>query len=366
LIIFGDSLSDVGNTAQGTFDLYPGRYYYHDRFSNGPVFVEALSTGLGLGPPVHSAVGGHDFAYGGAQTAGTGGLTGQFIRDIDEQVNQFLATRTADPNALFLVYAGANDLINGQANIGIPINNLTKDIGRLVTAGARNFLVPNLPPLGHTPGFNDNPATLAQYNARAAQFNTALDVMLENFAVSNAALTFFQLDVDALFHQALAEPAAFGLTNVIDAAAPGLAPGDSSYNTAQIAPNAHEYLFWDDVHPTATVHAVLADRALAALFPPGDYNRDTQIDAADYVVWRNSFGKTGVNLPADGNGNGQVDAVDFDVWRAQFGATAARGTSAQLAPGESPGAQYVAEPASLLLLALAAILSQLAGRRRQL
>ena len=49
LVVFGDSLSDIGNTADATFDLFPGDYYYDDRFSNGPVFVEALSTGLGFG-----------------------------------------------------------------------------------------------------------------------------------------------------------------------------------------------------------------------------------------------------------------------------------------------------------------------------
>src|SRR5687768_11891064 len=80
MVVFGDSLSDIGNTADATFDLFPGDYYFDDRFSNGPVFIEALSTGLGLGPPARSTAGGNVFAYGGAQTSGTGGLTGAFIR----------------------------------------------------------------------------------------------------------------------------------------------------------------------------------------------------------------------------------------------------------------------------------------------
>ena len=36
---------------------------------------------------------------------------------------------------------------------------------------------------------------------------------------------------------------------------------------------------------------------------PGDYNSDHYVNAADYVVWRDSLGKTGVNLTADGNGD---------------------------------------------------------------
>ena len=92
LVVFGDSLSDVGNIAAASSDIFPGRYYYNDRFSNGLVFVEALSDGLGLGTVVRSTAGCNNFAYGGAKTSGTGGLPGLVIRDIDEQVDQFLRT----------------------------------------------------------------------------------------------------------------------------------------------------------------------------------------------------------------------------------------------------------------------------------
>ncbi len=313
LVVFGDSLSDIGNTADATFDIFPGDYYYDDRFSNGPVFVEALSTGLGFGAPVRSTAGGNLFAYGGAQTSGTGGLTGAFIRDIDEQVDQFLATRTADPNALFVVFAGSNDLVNGQSNANIPVANLAEDIGRLVAAGARNFLVPNLPLLGHTPRFNDSPTSLAQYNERTSQFNNGLAAMLDNLESTNPALAISQLDVAALFNEALHNPSKFGLKNVTDAAAPGLEPGDASYQTNQIAGNANEYLFWDDLHPTATVHTALASRALALFAPTGDYNFNGVVDAADYVVWRDTLGQSGVGLAADGNGDSQIDAADYGI-----------------------------------------------------
>ena len=67
LVIFGDSLSDVGNMANAPFSTYPGPYYYNDRFSNGPVWVESLSVDLGLGRVQRSTAGGNDFAYGGAE-----------------------------------------------------------------------------------------------------------------------------------------------------------------------------------------------------------------------------------------------------------------------------------------------------------
>ena len=60
----------------------------------------------------------------------------------------------------------------------------------------------------------------------------------------------------------------------------------------------------------------------AAAFLPGDYNHDDRVDAADYVVWRKTFGST-TALAADGSGNQQIDQADFDVWRRNFGTTVA-------------------------------------------
>ena len=126
LVVFGDSLSDVGNIASATFGIYPGSTYYNNRFSNGPVWVEALSVDLGFGAIQRSTAGGNDFAYGGAQTTGTGGFNGIFIRDVDEQVDQFLNTRTVDPGALFVVYAGANDFLGGQTNVNVPVGSWSR------------------------------------------------------------------------------------------------------------------------------------------------------------------------------------------------------------------------------------------------
>ncbi|HEX2473433.1 MAG TPA: hypothetical protein VHK01_01730, partial [Lacipirellulaceae bacterium] len=76
---------------------------------------------------------------------------------------------------------------------------------------------------------------------------------------------------------------------------------------------------------------------------PGDYNQNGVVDAADYVVWRNTFGERGLGLAADGNGNNKIDAGDYDVWRAHFGSTA------DLLSTRVP------EPSALLLLLTAAL-----------
>jgi hypothetical protein len=54
----------------------------------------------------------------------------------------------------------------------------------------------------------------------------------------------------------------------------------------------------------------------------GDYNSSHAVDAADYVLWRKTFGTMVAEFSgADGSGNGFIDQADYDVWRANFGNT---------------------------------------------
>src|SRR5215212_9668487 len=106
LVIFGDSLSDVGNVQTITSGLAPlvpptpGPYYFNGRYSNGPNFVETLAGGLGLGPVAPSVLGGTNYAHGGALATGTPPPTGLVVQDIDDQVGQFLAAHpVASPTA---------------------------------------------------------------------------------------------------------------------------------------------------------------------------------------------------------------------------------------------------------------------------
>jgi phospholipase/lecithinase/hemolysin len=356
LVVFGDSLSDMGNLSQSSFGIYPGSAYYNGRFSNGPVYVETLAAGLGLTSYARSTAGGSDFAYGGAQTTGTGGLQGIFIRDVDEQVTQFLNSRTADPDALFLVFAGANDLIDSSESVNTPVNTLANQLGRLITAGARQFLVPNLPLLGYTPLYNGDPMVAAQYNMRTADFNSALESMLSSVEISHPEVAIHRFDVAELIGDAIADPPAFGLTNVTDSAAPGLEAGNSSYDTGLIVDNPNEYLFWDDLHPTAGVHAILGQRMLSLFVLSGDYNDDGTIDAADYTVWRDAM-TAGASLANDPT-PGSVDESDFLYWRTHFGESLGGGASAgEIAPTAVP------EPATGPIF-FVTLLVGLAGRRR--
>ncbi len=74
----------------------------------------------------------------------------------------------------------------------------------------------------------------------------------------------------------------------------------------------------------------------------GDYNRDGDVNSADYVLWRKNVGKYVTQYNgADGSGNGIIDQSDFNVWRSHFSAP----------PGSGAGpTSAIPEPATLWLL----------------
>jgi glucose/arabinose dehydrogenase len=55
----------------------------------------------------------------------------------------------------------------------------------------------------------------------------------------------------------------------------------------------------------------------------GDYNKDGDVNAADYTVFRNALGATGLTpfSGADGTGDGKVTMDDYDVWKLHYGDT---------------------------------------------
>jgi hypothetical protein len=95
----------------------------------------------------------------------------------------------------------------------------------------------------------------------------------------------------------------------------------------------------------------------------GDFDLDGDVDAADYVVWRNAPLTSGAQfIHGDGDFDGDVDANDLAVWRSNFGfvrqaLSAASGTAAAVA--------VVPEPSVLFLLALAIVICGLGTTSRQ-
>jgi phospholipase/lecithinase/hemolysin len=277
---FGDSLSDVGNIYTATGGAIPGPPYVNGQFSNGPVWVQGLAAALGLAPLTPSLLGGTDYAYGDAETGPTAFNTSVPQTDLTGptgQLAQFGAAHsTADPNALYTIWIGSNDLVDilsgaapsqYAADIGAAVTNVGTAIGTLAAGGAKNFLILTVPDLGLTPqAIAGGPAAQAAASALAVDFNNALVSSAVTFASSDS-LNLSILDTYSLLDAIVANPSMYDFTNVTD---PCLT-GSTNYvgGTACAATTAaqNQYLFWDLRHPTSAGHAVIADAALTVLTP---------------------------------------------------------------------------------------------------
>jgi hypothetical protein len=93
----------------------------------------------------------------------------------------------------------------------------------------------------------------------------------------------------------------------------------------------------------------LNDMRITASTPAlnGDYNADSKVDAADYVVWRKYAGTTHV-LPNDPTG-GTIGPAQYTTWRSNFG-TSGPGAGSGLGVGSA-----VPEPATFVLVFVGAI-----------
>lgn len=266
LYVFGDSLSDDGNLFALTGGLVPpSPPYFNGRFTNGPVWVELLAPRLGLQVNPDT-----NFAFGGA-TSGTQN-TGNIpnfppLPGLQQEIDNFVAASPAvDPNGLYTVYAGANDYLGaGTTDFVTVVNNIATAVTKLANAGARNFMLPNLPNLSIAPGASDREPFLQQLLAQISNaHNIALASTAQNLE-QNPNINVIYVDVGALFNNAIANPANFGFTNISTNLVPGAGTDPNVRNfTLPAGVNPDQYLFWDLIHPTARAHQLVADTALKA------------------------------------------------------------------------------------------------------
>ena len=259
LVAFGDSLTDVGNRFAATDGADPTSPPYDaGRWSNGPLWVEHLAAGLGLPGPMPSALGGTDYAAADAGTA-LSGYAHNGSPNIGTQIATYLSTHPViEGNQLFVIWGGTNDFgPHSTPNPAGTVANLSAEITELAEAGARQFLVPNLMPLGEVPSIRKlGPTAESKYDGLSAQFNTAL-AAAENQLEASPGVKIYPLDVYGLVEQVIADPGTFGITNVTDQAKSG-EEGDPGI----VVPNPDQYLFWDNIHPGETFQKLLGQQAI--------------------------------------------------------------------------------------------------------
>lgn len=256
VVAYGDSLSDNGNLFAAIGQ--PGAPYYNGRRSNGPVAVENLATILGV--PLHdfawigATTGIGNYADGGTPTSlGFGPLPGM---GVEFESTKALVPGLAASGALFVVWGGPNDFLSPSpldANALEVANRAAADIIGIVLGlqalGAQNILVPGMPDLGLTPYFSSIGQS-AGGSFITDYFNAKLLSQLPSGVI--------YFDTAGLMRTIVANPAAYGFTNVTD----------PCFVDMTVCGNPDQYLFFDDFHPTAAAHAILGQEFASAVPEP--------------------------------------------------------------------------------------------------
>src|SRR6202453_1623777 len=283
--VFGDSLSDNGNLASllGPFPHPPS---FDNSFTNGPVAVQLLAQSLGLSANASlwltsPSPQGTNYAVGGATAAaGTDIVPGVNI-NLPSQVAAFSASVSdhADPNALYVVMIGGNDVIDavlggsGPGAVTAGANQELTEISTLADEGAKHFLIVDVPNVGQIPLFTQEgpPPAAAEATAFSQLYDTDLAEGLAGLDLgAGATLTDFDLfDFNA---NILANAAAEGLTRSEEPCYSFTSvPTSTASNTGCDTGNIDSFVYWNDIHPTAPVQALWAQGLRAAVPEPSTW-----------------------------------------------------------------------------------------------
>ncbi len=258
LYVFGDSLSDTGNAFAATGGLLPpSPPYFQGRISNGSLWVETLAPQLAVTSDPNL-----NFAVNGA-TTGIINTTNNLLPEgapplligLQTQIDNFIAeTPATDPDALYVVWAGANDYLSGEnLDVQSTVGNLSVAVNKLANIGARNFVLPNLADLGVTPLAQTLPPEQQQGLTLLTEGHNSALAAASPILEQDPNINIINVDTRTVVDNIIANPSDFGFTNVTDSF---LASGPN---------NPDNFLFFDDVHPTTNAHNFVADEAMKSI-----------------------------------------------------------------------------------------------------
>jgi outer membrane lipase/esterase len=324
VVVFGDSLSDAGNLSLAQGSPVPLRFTTNP----GTTTAENVAAALGytLAP---SLTGGTDFAFGGA-----GVVQGVApVPTLPQQMAMYLAANggAADPDALYQVWGGANDIFYltgtstdpnvlaggtaaaAQAEVGM--------LGQLQAAGARYVVVYNLPDIGKTPASAaGGPSAQLGGTQLSLVYNGIINTGIAQLSANG--LNVIPVNTFALLNEVIANPAAYGFTNVTTPACTGSSvqcgPVGSGLPYSYAAGTDQTYLFADGVHPTTAAHRMLSQYVVSELMAPGQMSLLAEAPLAateaQYRAIRNQ-------MLADGQGSDTRLFASVDYGRQRFDAT---------------------------------------------
>jgi len=310
LIAFGDSLSDrknllIDSAAQtgGQLVAPPPTRYLDGRFSNGPIWLELLADSLGQGTElrasreipqaqIQSALLDGDvsvsYAYGGSVTGEGTSTTPDGLFEVPGLRQQVLDVTVdldgarAPAGALFSLWAGSNDYLfaleagtDPVAFVGEVVSNIGTSVNALYEVGARKFLLPNLSRIGDVPlvsAFEQlqglpSGSLSDQLNQLTLAHNALLDATVDQLRASLPGVEIVELDVFVLGEQA------GGMLPLLPGPASGclfanVGIGNPATCAEFVDPATPAGFFWDELHPSAVVHQILAAAAIQAVPVP--------------------------------------------------------------------------------------------------
>lgn len=349
VISFGDSLTDNGNLF--ALSGNPPSPPYNKRFTNGFTFAEYLAGTPVLGGPstqsgfATTGPGSVNYAFGGARNDNGPNSNGPIPSTIQQIATFSGLGGTYGPNDLVTYWAGANNLFQAtlpgatQASIqaaavaagtqsGLQVNGIA-------AAGAKTILIMNLPNFGALPAYtSQGPLGVAAGSFASFTFNVTQNQAVQAAAAANPTTNFIQVDAANAVASVLANPAAFGFTNVTAGCV--LTP---SCVTASFAAQ-NKFFFWDAVHPTDAGH-----RLLAAVI--GDYiyapTRTAAVAAlADTSFWSRRATTLDM-LDRARTAAPSGDGVQFFAALAGLGQSTSMSSLVQSSIGLTPGLQSTTE-----------------------
>jgi len=300
IVTFGTSVSDPGNAfsllahpvsglnlegdvSQNTppYDtldesLVPSAPYAKGghHFSNGATWIEQFAQGRGLAADVgpafqsHSSKA-HNYAVGGARATNYPDRV-----NLPQQVDTFLndVKHVAPADALYVIEFGNNDIRDALVTLsstGDPVaaNNIltlalqgiAENIQELYGSGARKFLVLNAARIDLLPAVTAlGPVAITVAGTLTDGFNQGL---VQNVLTPLSALPgiqIAQLDIAGQMATIIGSPSGFGLTNATD---PCVTPNTPPYTCKK----PDSFFFWDGIHPTKAVHAIINQEAVNVL-----------------------------------------------------------------------------------------------------
>ncbi len=261
LYTFGDGVSTTTNG--------PGGAYYHgNRFTNGRVWVEVLAERQGV---VFDSA--KNWSY-----------FGHYSPNLVTNVSNFMAPPDVG-TALFVIWVNNADFVSHLAdsrfapynvsNLAIWTNALSgswsnhlQAIQILHAKGARTFVMPNAVDVTKVPYYVGLPTADKNFlRQRIADFNAGFATTLAQARATLSGVAIHIPDVFALFDDAVARPANYGLVNALDNGQSVDALSDFALTDKSLAGPGANYIFWDYLDPSARAHAIIADLAHELVSP---------------------------------------------------------------------------------------------------